>query len=333
MGTARMESSAIDATSGVTNTPTPTPAAPKLKKAASLHNNRSTISGFRKLMANTPRTMLGIPASVSSIGLSSRLTRGLAYSDRYIAAPSPSGVATNMAIPVTTNDPARMVLMSKSPWRGSQPRVHSCPRSIFVRKSKAPPTSARTMSTLISTETPAMPRKSRLITSSLRRRRGLPSRSVKPKLEAPALTVSLISSPRPLGSQTSRWGARARESFGSCAPGLSKLARLPVSRPGLPALPHLGGVRDDIRRLLHVSRLGHDGLELAQVEVHVSGQRLVALRLLGIDVEVEVSRYRVVAGGDGVVGRLHAVVTLFGDRDRPHLVRVLGVEGESDPAQ
>jgi hypothetical protein len=59
-------------------------------------------------------TTLGMPASVSRIGFKIRRARGRAYSDRYIAAPSPSGVATTIAIIVTTNEPRNSETRSNS---------------------------------------------------------------------------------------------------------------------------------------------------------------------------------------------------------------------------
>ena len=73
------------------------------------------ISGLMKLIAKKPSTTLGTPAITSRIGLRKRRTLGLAYSERYTAAPNPSGMATNMAIPVTMKVPTIRVLMSKLP--------------------------------------------------------------------------------------------------------------------------------------------------------------------------------------------------------------------------
>ena len=51
--------------------------------------------------AKNPITTDGTPASTSRIGFKILRSRGRAYSERYIAAPSPSGVATTMAIRLT----------------------------------------------------------------------------------------------------------------------------------------------------------------------------------------------------------------------------------------
>ena len=75
--------------------------------------------------AKYPSTTLGIPASVSRIGFSRRRVLGLAYSDRYIAAPRPSGAAITMAITETSTVPIRIVGMSNSPSRGNHPIVQS----------------------------------------------------------------------------------------------------------------------------------------------------------------------------------------------------------------
>jgi hypothetical protein len=45
-------------------------------------------------------------------GLSRRRTRGRAYSDRYTAAPRPTGTATTMAMAVTSKVPTTRVEMS-----------------------------------------------------------------------------------------------------------------------------------------------------------------------------------------------------------------------------
>jgi hypothetical protein len=53
-----------------------------------------------------------MPARTSSVGLKTRRTRGLAYSDRKIADPRPMGAATIIAITVTIRLPVISVRMS-----------------------------------------------------------------------------------------------------------------------------------------------------------------------------------------------------------------------------
>ena len=80
-GTDRMASSEMDATSGMVRKPTATPAAAMLKKLAPGAMGWMRF-GVMKLMANRPSTTLGTLARTSRIGFSTRLTLGLAYSDR-----------------------------------------------------------------------------------------------------------------------------------------------------------------------------------------------------------------------------------------------------------
>ena len=63
------------------------------------------ICGAMKLMAKKPKTIVGMPAIVSSIGLITFRTRGEAYSARRIAASNPSGTATSIAMPATSTVP------------------------------------------------------------------------------------------------------------------------------------------------------------------------------------------------------------------------------------
>ena len=99
--------------------------------------------------AKNPITTLGTLASVSMIGLRNRRARGEAYSDRYRAAPSPSGAATIMAMPATINVPATIVFTSKRFLRGNQPSDHSVDSWTLDRKSAAPPARLATIATLI----------------------------------------------------------------------------------------------------------------------------------------------------------------------------------------
>ena len=56
-------------------------------------------------MAKKPRTMVGIPAIVSSIGLTTLRTRLEAYSDSRIADSSPSGMPMSIAMAATSSVP------------------------------------------------------------------------------------------------------------------------------------------------------------------------------------------------------------------------------------
>ncbi len=81
MGTARIESSEIVATSGTVRIPTATAAAARLNPSAD--GTRVWMKyGLMIVRAKNPRTTLGTPARTSSTGLTVPRTRGLAYSAR-----------------------------------------------------------------------------------------------------------------------------------------------------------------------------------------------------------------------------------------------------------
>ena len=74
-----------------------------------------------------------MPASTSMIGLRIDRIRGRAYSERYTAAPRPSGAATTMATPVTIRLPTSRVPMLNRFCRGfhtslAKTRDHSTSR-------------------------------------------------------------------------------------------------------------------------------------------------------------------------------------------------------------
>ena len=71
----------MEATRGMVRMPTPMPAASRLNCGASVQIS-CTSSGEITVRAKKPRTMLGMPARISRIGLRTRRTRGLAYSER-----------------------------------------------------------------------------------------------------------------------------------------------------------------------------------------------------------------------------------------------------------
>jgi len=81
-GTACIASSATDATSGVTRSPTAIPAASMLKSGTCDPKSRCTSSGLITRIAKYPRTTLGMLARVSMIGFRYRRARGVAYPDR-----------------------------------------------------------------------------------------------------------------------------------------------------------------------------------------------------------------------------------------------------------
>ncbi len=87
------------------------PAAIRLKASAS-YDRFSTMFGPIQAMAKNASTMLGMPASTSRIGFSTRRTRSLAYSARYTAAARPTGIAITMPTAVTMSDPANNVRRS-----------------------------------------------------------------------------------------------------------------------------------------------------------------------------------------------------------------------------
>ena len=68
-------------------------------------NSGWRISGDRKLMAKKPRTMVGIPAIVSSTGLTMLRTRFEEYSDSRIADSNPSGIPMTIAMVATSRVP------------------------------------------------------------------------------------------------------------------------------------------------------------------------------------------------------------------------------------
>ena len=74
-----------------------------------------------------------MPARVSRIGFRRRRVLGLAYSDRYIAAPRPSGVAITIAISATSIVPMNIVGMSNSPCRGDHWPLHNDESSTWDR--------------------------------------------------------------------------------------------------------------------------------------------------------------------------------------------------------
>jgi hypothetical protein len=80
-GTARIASSEIEAISGIVSTPTARPAENRLKSEAD-GLMPWTMFGLMNRRAKKPRTTLGMPASISRIGLIVRRARACAYSDR-----------------------------------------------------------------------------------------------------------------------------------------------------------------------------------------------------------------------------------------------------------
>ena len=79
-----------------------------------------------------------MPARVSRIGFSRRRVLGLAYSERYIAAPRPSGVAISIAI---TDDLERADEergdVELAAVAGDQPSLHSAASSTLERNAIA----------------------------------------------------------------------------------------------------------------------------------------------------------------------------------------------------
>ena len=106
--------------------------------------------------------------------MSLRRVFGLAYSERYIAAPSPSGVAIIIAMTDTSIVPMKIVRTSNSPLRGRHPSAQSWPSSTFDKKVTALPASATMMATLTTIETIAAAIRRIRTNPSLRWRRGLP---------------------------------------------------------------------------------------------------------------------------------------------------------------
>ena len=92
-----MASSETDATSGIDRMPTAMLAARMLNPDA-CGLIRWTTSGLMTAIAKKPRTMLGMPARISRIGLTKLRVRGEAYSARKIALKSPIGAASFVGV-------------------------------------------------------------------------------------------------------------------------------------------------------------------------------------------------------------------------------------------
>jgi hypothetical protein len=107
-------------------------------------------SGFRScgvmtFKAKKPRTMVGIPAIVSRIGLTRFRVRGVAYSARYAAASKPRGTATNSAMRATSSVPTTS---GTTPNRnGRIDADHTVPKRKSIGLTKAKKASASTSST------------------------------------------------------------------------------------------------------------------------------------------------------------------------------------------
>ena len=156
-GTARMASSDTEATSGMVRMPTPMPAASMLPpRPFSSPNRLPTMFGAIHARAKKPRTTDGTPASTSRMGLRKERTRGRANSDRYTAAPSPSGTATIMATPVTIRLLTISGRMPKLFWRGFHVSlVRTSPQPAFEMNSHPLPNSEITMAALTTTDSTA----------------------------------------------------------------------------------------------------------------------------------------------------------------------------------
>ena len=87
-------------------TPTTMPAPRALKSWVSATIPRSCSAGMIESSAKKPSTIVGIPASSSSTGLTDLRTRSGAYS-RGRRPPSPSGIATTAAIAAMYSEAAR----------------------------------------------------------------------------------------------------------------------------------------------------------------------------------------------------------------------------------
>jgi hypothetical protein len=170
-GTAFMASSETEATRGIVNSPTPTPAAAKdPAEASSL--SLPIISGAMKNKAKKPNTTLGTPARISKTGLIKARVRLEAYSDRYMAAAKPIGPATAIAIPVVMSVATNKVFTSYSPRRGYQPSLHVLAQSMPTMKSQASENKEKTKTIEITTEIRAVNRSRNFAFRSLRTRRG-----------------------------------------------------------------------------------------------------------------------------------------------------------------
>src|SRR5918994_5744708 len=210
-----------------------------------------------------------MPARTSRIGFSVRRKRGVAYSDRYRAAPIPSGAATSIAMTAMSIVPRNSVRMSNSLPRGTQPLAHSNERSMSNSHEIASPISARTMARLTTSENSAAPWNSVLTSRSLRRRRALPvSRS--------AFGVTVVAA-MPLTSSL------VVERPGPPGPGPSVTTRLGSGGFG----PDAACRFDPVRRKRDVPDLRHELVQglVGQVIVHVGLQGLALPELLVVHVD------------------------------------------------
>ncbi len=73
------------------------------------------MNGASDNAAKKPSTTVGIPARISSSGLAQARTRGEAYSARKIAAYSPIGAATSIAMVVIRSVPTTSGTIPKAP--------------------------------------------------------------------------------------------------------------------------------------------------------------------------------------------------------------------------
>src|SRR5918994_1221304 len=205
-----------------------------------------------------------MPAKTSRIGFSVRRSRGVAYSDKYRAAPIPSGAATSIAMTAMSIVPRNSVRMSNSLPRGTQPLAHSNERSMSNSHEIASPISARTMARLTTSENSAAAWNRVLTSRSLRRRRALPvSRSA---LGVTVVTAMLLTSSLVVEGP----GPSVTTMFRSGDPGPIAACRF-----------------DPIRRQRDVPDLRHElvhGL-VGQVVVHVGLQGLALPDLLVVHVD------------------------------------------------
>src|SRR5918994_2383591 len=212
-----------------------------------------------------------MPARTSRIGFSVRRRRGVEYSERYKAAPIPSGAATTIAITAMSIVPRNSVRMSNSLPRGNQPLAQSNERSMSNSHEIASPISARTMARLTTSENSAAAWNRVLTSRSLRRRRALPvSRSAfgVTVVAAMLLTSSLVVE----GPGLPEPGPPVTTTFGSGGFGPDAACRF-----------------DPVRRKRDVPDLRHQLVQglVGQVVVDVGAQRFALPQVLVVHVDVQ----------------------------------------------
>src|SRR5262245_36919859 len=220
-----------------------------------------------------------------------------------MAAPSPRGRATIMAIPVTTRV---ATIRGRRPymfWRGFQVlAVRTSPQEAWEMKSQPRVNSDQMMAALMTTEPTAATKNSVPMARSRRWRRGSPDRS------SAAVGPGVMPGPTRLEDEPSLTASTA-----------------------FPRRAGLGGL---VVGQCHVAGVLHEAGQAVEVEVDEACNGRVLIGLVGVDVHVQRPGQRVAAVADGLGGRLDALA-VGGLLDAQLLDLVAGAlgEGEAHPAE